>query len=428
MLVSKKILKQYLVLSISFMIAILLVTLSDNIYVHIGSFIVFSLVAIALVKINLLHPYCWFSAFFCLYSIGHPLMYIIGFSSKIGYTKEIMYLQLLAMFVCLLFVSPKEVKYSDFKSLNGIKMNIGLFNKIILIILVISVLLASIYVIRSGYSGKGEIYELAPLIVKMVFRFPLIISLLYSISVISNYYKNGELPKREIGIIAISLVIITIFSGERDFIFRFLLITVFVLWFLNVLQVKHLLIIAPTLIALVPLSSTYKYFFLRGVKSVTNTNFLQSILAGEFESAGRNLQVLVNNSSTIKGVKGFGQIALDFISVFDSSIVSPSSWFGKTFYPNSQTQYGFTLVGEGYVIGGIIGIIVLFMIVGLIIKYFYKISNRNLYCLSGYMYFITVIIYSIRGDFGTILAAIAKQIVLVLFIVYICEKMAKQKV
>lgn len=427
MTISKKNLKQYAILILSFIIALIVLGISDNLYVHVLTFIGFVAIVILLVKMNLLHPYCWLSGFFCLYSIGYPLMYSLGFSQKIGYSKEIMIYQLIALFVCLLFITPKEVQYPSIGENYSMQINIGSFNKVIFAILIISIIFAAAFVSQSGFSGKGEIYESGSFLLKMIFRFPLIISLLYSLSIVSYYYQNKVLPKKLIVLVSVSLVIITLFSGERDFIFRFLIMNLLILWSLKVLSVKHLFIIIPSFILLVPLSSMYKYFFLRGEISIQYNSFLQSFLSGEFESASRNLQVLVNHSDIMRGIKGFGQLFWDIISVFNSNIQSPTAWFNEIFYAGSQSQYGFSLVGEGYIMGGVVGIIFLFSVLGLMIRMFYKYSYKNLYLLSAYFYFITVVIYSIRADFGTILAAVLKQIALVLCIIYLFERFSKPK-
>ena len=137
----------------------------------------------------------------------------------------------------------------------------------------------------------------------------------------------------------------------------------------------------PIIIVLIPLSSSYKYYFLTGSASVTNNNIIYAFLSGEFESATRNLQALINNSSSTLGVKGLGQIVRDVVAVFNSSIESSTSWFNNTFYPTSKTQYGFTLVGEGYIIAGALGVVLVFAIIGIIIRIMYKKAYNNMYLL-----------------------------------------------
>lgn len=425
MRVTKKEMKASLILIVAFIVMYIVINVNDNILVHIVSIIIYSLIAMGIVKFDILHPYCWFSAFFCLYSIGYPILHVCGFSN-VEYSKETMCYQLLGLFIALIVISPR--KYLQAAKVDNPKLNIdiGVLNKALYVFLILTILFTALYAYRSGFSGKGEMYDEGGVILTMALRLPLILAMLYSVSSVSYYSANKRLPKGLILVTMIVLLIMTLFSGERDFLFRFLLITVEILYFFGTFKKKNLLLIIPVFVLLIPLSSTFKYYFLSGTVYKSTNGFIYSLLNGEFESAGRNLQVVLNNSSYTEGALGFLQIPRDIASVFVSSIDSPSSWFGKTFYPQSKTQYGFSLVGEGYVIGGIVGIVILFMIIGLIIKAMYRYSRKNLYTISAYFYFIAVVIYSIRADFGTILSALVKQIGLVIIIILILERFTKK--
>lgn len=425
MTISRKDLKDYVVLISAFFITLVVISMTNNLIVHVVTFVVFCIIPIIIVRVDILHPFSWFTAFFCIYSISHPILFSLGFNLRIGYSKEIMIYQLIALVVCLLFVTPKSIKYPDLNNEYRMGINLGSFNKFIYIVLVVSIILVAYYVSRHGYTGKSDIYENAPLWVNIVFRFPLIISFLYTMSVINSYSKNKELPKKQMILVGVALLIITLFSGERDFIFRFLLITIMLLWMLKKIKIRHLLIITPVAIALIPLSHTFKYYFLTQTISSGSGKWIQSLLSGEFESASRNLQELVNHSEMVKGIMGIEQLGIDFLSVFSSKLSSPTKWFADTFYANSTVGYGFTLTGEGYIIGGVFGIIVLFAIIGLIIRWFYKNSPRNIYSFSAYLYFLTIVVYAIRGDFGTILSALIKQIGFVLLVIYFLERITK---
>ena len=425
MKVSRKILQKYIILFCAFITALITICSSNNLFIHVGAFISFCVIPIIIVKIDILHPYCWFTGFFCIYSTAHPILYSLGYNSRIGYSKEIMIYQLVAIFVSLLFITPKKVQYPNFRDKNQMRIDLGIFNKIIYILLILSLVFVAYYVSNQGYTGKSEIYDAGPLWVRIVFRFPLIISIFYTMSIINYYSEHKYLPKKQMSLVGGALLIITLFSGERDFVFRFIIITIMLLWMLKKINLKHLFIIAPIIMTLIPLSHTFKYYFLTHNISNGSENWIQSLLSGEFESASRNLQELVNYSEIVKGSKGFEQIGIDFLSVFSSEISSPTKWFADTFYPNNNVGYGFTLTGEGYIIGGIFGIIILFSIVGLLIRFFYKNSTKNIYSFSAYLYFLTIIIYAIRADFSTILSGIVKQIGLVLLVIFIMERITK---
>lgn len=426
MYVSKKSIIKTLTLIAVTIIACLMVKVSESLYIHMAAMILVCFTAIVEVKGNLMHPYVWFSAFFGLYSIGYPWTLAMGFTSRVGYSKETMLYQLLALITVLIAIGPKCIKEDD-KWIKDYDISLGVLNKIIYIVLVMLIVVGALYVSRSGFSGKDDIYNSGNTLLIMIFRLPLILTLLYALSVTTTYYREGKFPVKQAIITFIALLLITLFSGERDFVFRFVLVNIFILWFLRKIRIKHLIVMIPIIIVLIPLSSSYKYYFLTGSASVTNNNIIYAFLSGEFESATRNLQALINNSSSTLGVKGLGQIVRDVVAVFNSSIESSTSWFNNTFYPTSKTQYGFTLVGEGYIIAGALGVVLVFAIIGIIIRIMYKKAYNNMYLLIAYIYFITVMIYSIRGDLSTVFSALIKQIFLVLFIIFILEKISKSR-
>lgn len=408
-------------------IACTIVIFSNSLYLHILSLLMVCVTAIILVNGELMHPYFWFSAFFGLYSCAYPLMLAMGITAGIGYTKSTMLYQLLALITALLIIGPDNPREDNSLIQNNYNINLGVLNKIIYILLIALIICGALFVYQSGFSGKDDIYNSGNKFLIIIFRLPLILTMLYTLSVMISYSKYGKFPVKQTIITLIALVLITLFSGERDFIFRFLMVNIFVLWFIRKVRIQHLIAMVPVLALLLPLSSTYKYYFLTGTASITNNNIIYSFLSGEFESAARNMQKLINNSSYTMGVKGLKQIGLDLLSVFDSSIKSPTAWFNNTYYPTSKTQYGFTLVGEGYIIAGTIGIVLVFVIVGLIIRLMYKKAYNNIYSLAAYIYFITIIIYSIRADLSTVYAALIKQVFMVLFILRIMEKLSKRK-
>lgn len=402
--------------------------ISDSLMIHVFLVLIVCTCAILEVNFDLLHPYTWFSGFMGLYSVAYPLICVMGFPSKVGYSKDTMLYQLLYIYVSLLVITPAFNKDKNNTEKGRMNVDIGVFNRLIYFLMSFLIIVGSIIVYKRGFSGKDDIYMSGDLILLMIFRLPLILTLLYTILVLSIYSKTKKFPFKQMIITAGVLLFITLFSGERDFIFRFLIANIMILWALNILRLKHIFVIAPAFIIILPLSSSYKYFFLTGISTNTNSNLIYSFLSGEFESATRNLQMLINHSDYTKGIKGISLLFDDIVSTFCSNISSPTAWFNETFYPMSKTQYGFTLVGEGYIIGGVLGVIILAMIVGIIVKLFYKNAYKSIYFFAAYIYFITVTVYSIRGDFGTICSALIKQILLVILILKILEKLGKKQI
>lgn len=111
MKIKKDILIKYIVIILSFMAIEVLIMSTDGILIHILGLVAFSAVAIIMSDLDLMHPYTWFSAFFCLYSIGFPILTYLGKENlRAAYSKELMVIQLLAFFVILFCIGPQKIQ------------------------------------------------------------------------------------------------------------------------------------------------------------------------------------------------------------------------------------------------------------------------------------------------------------------------------
>lgn len=423
--IDKDVLIKYLIMTLGFMFIELLFIMSDNMMVHVAGMVCFSVLAVLLSGFDLIHPYTWFSTFFCLYSIGLPVLTYVGSRSlRASYTKELMEIQLLAMFIVLFIISPKKVNY-EIMNKEDHSLNLGVFNKILYVGLILILLGGAFFLSRSGLGGKANIYASGSSLLLALFRVPLILTMLYALLIIYEWKSNKQVPIRTMVITGISLFGITIFSGERDFVFRFIIITAVFLFCIGKLKRSHIIMLAPIGVMILILSDKYKYFFSTGIVNESSEGVIFKFFAGEFESASTNLQIVI--SQGMSNSLGIERYILDIASAFTTSIQSVSSWFSDLFYRGRAVQYGFSIIGEGYVIGGVIGVVFISIVLGAMIKFFYKRLYKGTYWFASYLYFITIVIYSIRMDLGTILSAIVKQIGIVLIIVMIAEKISKKE-
>ena len=97
--------------------------------------------------------------------------------------------------------------------------------------------------------------------------------------------------------------------------------------------------------------------------------------------------------------------------------------FVATMFINIRLPFG----QGGLIHLGNVPLFLVAIIFGLLTKYVYKNAGNNIYTLSGYFYFATLAIYSIRGDLSYVLAGLAKQIVLVLIIIKYIDKYVTKK-
>ena len=121
----------------------------------------------------------------------------------------------------------------------------------------------------------------------------------------------------------------------------------------------------------------------------------------------------------LEGCRGYSQIFIDiFASVCPGSLLNTifgseinwncSEWYNYYFFQNSTYSRAFTLVGEGYVIDGIVGVFILFFVIGTFINWMYKKSNSGVIWSALYMYTSISMISSFRGDAAAILSSIIR--------------------
>src|SRR5699024_7090870 len=216
--------------------------------------------------------------------------------------------------------------------------------------------------------------------------------------VFSSLYllKFSGKDKKTSVLILSSLILITILSlltGDRDAMLRYIVVLIVTLFIMEKISRKMIILMIP--IGTVFLIGTVyiKYYFVNGAlkEDLANRDFIHNFLNSDFSAAGSNFQLLLNNSWT-EGYFGFKLIFNDIIQgiVPFVSKGNVGVWFNDTFHYNSYSR-AFTLVGEGYVVGGIYGVIILFLLLSFIIRYLYKMLIG---CLYIFILFLQLFLHS----------------------------------
>lgn len=216
----------------------------------------------------------------------------------------------------------------------------------------------------------------------------------------------------EIFMLVLSLIIISHYRVKR----------ISSLLFIPLAFIGYFLFTTMNYLKGVPVYKMIPYFF-ENVQWIWYTD-----LRGEFQSAARNLFVLVEH------VPGnidylYGTTFLSAISNFIPSSIWPNrpssaiGWFNNTFFPGVRESgggRGFSLIGEGYANFGVIGVCALFFVLGIVCKFLY---NKVRYTASdlwmvAYASFIPILIYCIRADVTNMTSQFLKGGVIVFLIIY----------
>lgn len=409
-----------------------IIIVTKDTFIGILSFIIVTITVMVKVRLELLHPFTWFVPLFMLYSISYPLLVYMEQIPDNGYTFQVILLEWFALIAFIITIGPKRGKIIPFK------MPLRNFKFILQMLLIITFLFTCIYILyiySNGLSSKYEISLSNSVFIKFGSFFS-IFTLVYAIYISNEMIKNKSLSTKIIILSTIWIVLAFLISGERDFLYRHVLITIFLIdtIYKRIPKVK---------LAIYGLIGMLSIPILGGLKNILVSNkslepftlpTISEILSGEFISASRNLGVLLSNSNQWQFFMG-ETLWWDFKRVFvpqflsNSDILSPVGWFNNSFYMglvNRGGGQGFTMVGEGYMNFGLIGVIIWFVILGLIIKFLYMKSFKSILYLVSYITFIPIIIYSIRADLSNLISPLISQIIIPILIIVILRSLLEK--
>lgn len=406
-MISKNNVLHIIIILITSLLAASITLITSNPVFHVAGLWSLVIVAIFISKFDLLHPYFWFSSFFALYSSSYTIILIQGFQTNTGYTYENTLLAIIALTTVLLTTGPQknvikmDSTYYTPLTLNKINIDQKILKNILYMLLVILVI-SLIIISRLGIYSKSEFISngyFSFRVASYTVRYITLFCCLYLV-VCGKKYKLGPI----VALCGMGVLFFSLFTAERDGIFRFLLIIVCALFVTQRIKRTTLPFVIGIGIISVVMISYFKYFFVNGsVRSKYNDHgIIYNFLNSDFAAAGENMQVLLNNPWT-NSYSNYFLIITDLLNpfIFGINTFNIGVWFNDTFYYGKSSR-AFTLLGEGYVIGGYLGVIVLFLVVGILIKILYKKSKKNVYWLTIYIFTIATVASSFRGSLSSI--------------------------
>ena len=307
-------------------------------------------------------------------------------------------------------VGPKRVniKYYPLRQIELDKTK----SRYIILLFCFLVVICSLILNLRGYTSKVYMKEANDLFYRVgvhLVRF-LTMFLLIHLCYIYENKKNNAVP---ITILTgIVLLLFSLFTGERDVIFRFAFIFMLLLFAFQKVKRRHIFLFIPIGVVFMIGSVYLKYYFTSGVLNedfIEEGNVLTQFLSTDFSAAGRNLQYLLINNWT-EASQGWQLLFTETITpLFPSGIfLNPDRWFNTQVHNGNYTGYAFTLVGTGYIICGYLGVIAIFIIIGILARCLYRRSLKDLYNMAFYLFMISTIIFSFRQSLSTVFSGMIK--------------------
>jgi oligosaccharide repeat unit polymerase len=180
---------------------------------------------------------------------------------------------------------------------------------------------------------------------------------------------------------------------------------------------KYLYILAVSLIIMLPVLGHLKNIFTKDATDAFNEyNVIFAIFQGEFLSAGRNFETILNARDTwdfFLGETVFWDLGRSLVPSFVYQVENSIGWFNNTYHPEivaAGQGYGFSFIAEGYINFGYFGVVLWYLFLAFLLNYFYQKANENTYWFVAYVYMIPICIYIQRGDLSNLISPMLKQV------------------
>lgn len=418
------------ILYISIFISSILMLFSGNndYYLHILSILIVVFASCLTVKFDIINPLCLYVGSVALYSVGYAILYSADFSEVItryGYNKETLVYLWFSIVLMTLILPSKTIKIASYCLRKKSYIQNYEVTYYLSIFLSIFTYIGIIYLKISGFENKGDIYQNGGMAINLLAKAIYFNLFFYTYHLLFCLLRKLEINKRWMFLSFGSIALFGLITGERDYFFHVILTTFLVFYSVGRIKKRMLPVYAIIGVFLIVLSKIFKYALLSGISDDGSNNLAQGglflqFLDGEFVSAGRNMQILV--SGGYENYFGGLSLVIDVARIFYDFGFSSQRWFNDTVLDYVSTGYGFTLVGEGFINGGIIGIFIVVYVSSVILRWLYLKSSNSFVCSVLYFYMLPQFIYATRADITNILSPLLKHALASLLILYLIDK------
>jgi hypothetical protein len=399
--------------------------------VKILSLITFTLCAASSVRFDLSHPFVWFNFPFLFYSISAPVLYLLGELEYYPTLAETLNLEYIAILSSAMVIGTTTYSYRNLK-IKNLKFLLKGNNWFFLMSLMLSLLyLCSIIILGVKNKGHKVVYFSPFLALDFAYYF---IGVSVSIYIISNWILGKKLSFWNILFFSSYLIFSFLICGERDILFRFVLLAVMLYHILyKKVKLLYLSMIFLAMLFLATISGHFKMLLVTGQMSgdfqndMNTKSVITKLLGSELITASQNLarilEYIPEKEPFFMGETIWWDIKRALVPGFlfqRDTFINTSTWFTKTMFPNYWKQgmgVGFTIVGVGYINFGAYGVIGIFILIGFVLNWIYRWSAKTVFGLLFYISFMPVCLISIRGDLSAPISRSIKHILIPLFLI-----------
>lgn len=223
-------------------------------------------------------------------------------------------------------------------------------------------------------------------------------------------------------------------TGERDILFK-VLFGFLIIYYDQRRSFGFFKMIAifSALILVVPVSQYFKGVLLNGQVTFDRDGW-DLILYSEFMSASRNFYALLFFGVDHDISFLLSDISRAFIPTLvtgETDVQSSVAWFDKVFRIENgfsgTSGWGFAIVGFGYIVGGVAGIIAIMVFYAALLGALYNLRWRSIYWYAFYILALAAFVYVIRADLANLLSLLFKVSGLAMVLVYLAHMMMRKR-
>ncbi|EKO3729983.1 oligosaccharide repeat unit polymerase [Vibrio metschnikovii] len=367
------------------------------------------------------NPLVWYVFFVNIYHLGICILYYIGFRTvtNVDSIITINVYALIGFLVSTFFFIKHEGNVHVFKELVFSLLSI----KLSLVLILCLSLFVPVSFILSGAQTKAEFTNSFGSFFGML-------NVVFSMFLVKLNHK----PKWWLFFMTLYIIFVSLLLGERNILLSYAVMIMIVAYHRYGMSLKKTMVISLLMISLIPILGLYKNIFTRdnfNESGNLNPPIIIGLLNGEFRSAGFNIERIVDNKDQFElkyGTSLINNLIRSVIPGFIYKVENSIFWYNNTFHKDVLDEgrgYGFSLAAEGYINFGYLGVVIWFFLAGLIINSLYVRSLYSCLFLVIYSSSIPIFIYSLRGDFSTIISPFFKQIFFTIILVAIVDKYLK---
>jgi oligosaccharide repeat unit polymerase len=383
----------------------------------------FSLLSLAYLALyndrRLTHPVAVFTLFFYPYSTWFIYYALIRGGYREDLLAEALKLEFLGLWAfvvaCDAVASLMSRRRADVAVANPVNHTARLSVFLPVAGSVVVIALSLLDAMTSGASAKSELLERGSELAALSGIASVILTagtILIAISLLRDRGAQAMFIHPVLLVLFIVMVGSLIILGERDYLFRFgfcLLVVYFAHKRNASLAVMLLILLALTV--MLPFSQEAKGLLLPGGEFGKNFS-VDAIFLGEFVVAGRNVYMLLHYGVEHSYNFLFTDLARGLLPMSGDGLQSAGNWYNTVYRIENDfagnSGWGFSLVAEGYLMGGPMGVVVVMALVGALAQTLYELRTRSDYWFAFYVLALPTLVYCIRADIANVVSQTIK--------------------